>query len=166
MRELVSVADENGRIVGSAFRDEIKGKGLIACIAATIVFNTKGNIILQKIARTKDGDPLKWAYSSGGHVSAGEDYETAAVRELKEELGIDGKIDSFIGQTSTVRKQTGKTGSFHFVYKVIHDGPYFPDPAEAEEIREFTPEELSSLMRGHPERFKKSALHILKTLQL
>ena len=53
-------------------------------IAVVLVFNTKGEIILQQVAFTKKKDAGKWSYSAAGHVDAGEDYPTAALRELKE----------------------------------------------------------------------------------
>lgn len=46
------------------------------------------DILLQKRSRTKESWPGCYDISSAGHIPAGEDYESAALRELAEELGI------------------------------------------------------------------------------
>lgn len=48
-------------------------------------------LLLQKRSDNKDSHPGKLDISSAGHIPAGTGYETSAVRELKEELGIDAK---------------------------------------------------------------------------
>lgn len=46
------------------------------------------DVLLQKRSARKDSYPGCYDISSAGHVAAGDDYLTTAVRELKEELGI------------------------------------------------------------------------------
>lgn len=70
-----------------AFSDFYKGKG-----AGVIVLNEEGKILVGQ------GRDNKWQ-TPGGHVDAGENFEEAAIRELREEAGINGKnlseINSF-----------------------------------------------------------------------
>ena len=47
------------------------------------------DLLLQKRSECKDSNPGCWDISSAGHVEAGHGYLESAVRELKEELGID-----------------------------------------------------------------------------
>jgi isopentenyldiphosphate isomerase len=54
------------------------------------LFNSKGELFLQKRAKTKDLLPGKWDTSVGGHISPGEDREEALKREADEELGLKG----------------------------------------------------------------------------
>ena len=49
--------------------------------------NKHGAVLLQKRSLWKDRQPGKWDSSAAGPLDAGESYEEAAVRELKEELG-------------------------------------------------------------------------------
>ena len=47
------------------------------------------DLLLQKRSACKDSNPGCWDISSAGHVGAGQGYLESAIRELKEELGID-----------------------------------------------------------------------------
>ena len=53
-------------------------------------------ILLQKRSDNKDSDPGCYDISSAGHIPAGSDYIPSAVRELKEELGVDMNGDELI----------------------------------------------------------------------
>lgn len=54
---------------------------------AVLIENEKGEYLIQKRASTKKQGPNKWGLTAG-HVDAGESYEEAMIREIKEELGI------------------------------------------------------------------------------
>lgn len=54
------------------------------------------DILLQKRSRTKESWPGCYDISSAGHIPAGEGYETAALRELREELGISARREELI----------------------------------------------------------------------
>lgn len=47
------------------------------------------DLLLQKRSECKDSNPGCWDISSAGHMEAGHGYLESAIRELKEELGID-----------------------------------------------------------------------------
>lgn len=51
------------------------------------------DLLLQKRAARKDSYPGCYDISSAGHVQAGDDFLPTAIRELKEELGIDASKD-------------------------------------------------------------------------
>lgn len=46
------------------------------------------DVLLQKRSAVKDSNAGCYDISSAGHVAAGDEYLTTAVRELKEELGL------------------------------------------------------------------------------
>ena len=54
-------------------------------------YNNKGglDVLLQKRSENKDSNPGCYDISSAGHIPAGSGYLDSALRELKEELGID-----------------------------------------------------------------------------
>ena len=164
MDELVARVDDFDQVIEIVPRKLANEKGYSVRIAAVLVFNSKGEIVLQKVSQHKKKDAGKWSYSAAGHVDANEDYPTAALRELEEELGIKGEIEDYIGLSRTVDPVTKQKRSFHRAYKVIHDGPYIFDKTEAECIRSFSAEELVKMVRNHPENFKQNLLDILAIL--
>jgi len=52
------------------------------------VFNKHGDVYLQKRSHLKDVHPRMWDSSAAGHLDVGESYAVCALREAKEELGI------------------------------------------------------------------------------
>ena len=52
------------------------------------LFNSKGQMLIQKRQDTKDRYPGCWDVSAGGFVKSGEESASCALRELYEELGL------------------------------------------------------------------------------
>ncbi len=87
--ELLEIVDKEGNVIGIAPRSEIHGNSsLLHKVVHVLVFNEKGEILLQKRSINKDVAPGKWDTSVGGHISPFEDLITAAKRETEEELGF------------------------------------------------------------------------------
>lgn len=53
--------------------------------------NDKKELLLQKRSATKKSHPNFWDISGAGHIRAGETVTEGAIRELKEELGVEVK---------------------------------------------------------------------------
>ena len=85
--ELFDVVDRNDQVVGQAPRREVHAKGLLHRATHVMVHNAQGQLFLQKRSMSKDTFPGCWDSSCSGHLDAGEDYATAARRELGEEIG-------------------------------------------------------------------------------
>ena len=89
--ELLPLVDENGNITGTATRGEChNGSMMMHPVVHLHVFNSKGELYLQKRPEWKDIQPGKWDTAVGGHIDLGEHVEQALFREAGEELGIEG----------------------------------------------------------------------------
>ena len=87
--ERFPIVDEEGRVVGAATRGEChNGSRLLHPVVHLHVFNSQGEVYLQKRPTWKDIQPGKWDTAVGGHIDEGETPEQALVREVREELGI------------------------------------------------------------------------------
>ena len=86
--EFLEVVDEDNQVIRIASRYEIHKKGLRHRSVHIFIFNTRGDLYLQKRSPSKDQYPEHWDTSAAGHTDPGESPLEAAQRELWEELGI------------------------------------------------------------------------------
>src|SRR5690554_1228119 len=86
--DIFDVVNERDEVIDSQPRSVVHARGLLHRAAHVLVFNREGKVFLQKRSMKKDRQPGVWDSSASGHVDAGEDYDTCAVRELNEEIGL------------------------------------------------------------------------------
>ena len=147
--ELFDVVDENDCVVRSAPRGEVHGNNLRHRSVHVLIFNSAGELLLQKRSAWKDREPLKWDSSAAGHLDAGEDYTFAAGRETEEELGIRTALER-IGKIPA-GALTGH--EFVEVFTGRHEGPFVMPPAEVEAAEFFPLDVISGWMTTRPDDF-------------
>lgn len=90
MQEYFDVLDENGNKTGKTkLRSAVHRDGDWHKSVHIWIINENGEILLQRRCANKDSHPNMLDISSAGHLSAGDDSLTGAIRELKEELNLD-----------------------------------------------------------------------------
>ncbi|MDC0636347.1 NUDIX domain-containing protein [Flavobacteriaceae bacterium] len=89
MDEWIDVLDIEGNKTGKTCQKSVvHKKGLCHATVHIWFYTSKGKILLQQRAASKAIYPLLWDVSVAGHVNSGESLLTAAIREVKEEIGI------------------------------------------------------------------------------
>lgn len=160
LNEIFDVVDENDRVIGQATRKECNSNpNLIHRAVYVLVFNSKGELFLQKRSKTKDICPGMWSISVSGHVDHGESYETAAIREMKEEIGLSSALqflDKYIIHGETENE-------FSAIYRTVANGPFHLDPVEIEKGNFFT---LDAIKKEKWDQLTPSSQTVLLNLEL
>jgi len=142
--ELLEIVDTNGNPLGIAPRSSMHGNpSLLHKVVHVLVFNSAGELLLQKRSMSKDVAPGKWDTSVGGHVSPAEDQSLAAHREMKEELGVD--TDDLIFLHSYIYSNTYES-ELVFTYFCSHDGPFSFNAEEIDAIKFWRQEDICNTL--------------------
>src|SRR5213593_4562124 len=86
--EIFDVVDQQDEVIGQAPRAEVHRRKLRHRAVHVFIFNSRGELFLQKRSMKKDCFPGLWDSSASGHLDRGEDYDRCALREVREELGV------------------------------------------------------------------------------
>ena len=95
--EMVEEIDLTGNVLRLVPRRKMRAEQLCHRSVFIAVMSEKGDLLVHKRAETKDIWPGWWDVAVGGVVGPGETWADAAVRELHEELGIEGVGLEFLG---------------------------------------------------------------------
>ncbi len=136
--------DEDGNITGSITRGEAHdGSKVLHPVVHLHVFNSKGELYLQKRPTWKDIQPGKWDTACGGHVELGENVEMALKREVKEELGITDFLPETLGHYIFEGKREKE---LVYVHRTTYDNEIHPNKEELSGGRFWTPTEIKENM--------------------
>ena len=139
-KELLPVTDENGNVTGSIDRKTAhSGSKILHPVVHLHVFNSRGELYLQKRPDWKDIQPGKWDTATGGHVSYGEGIAEALKREVEEEIGITDFVPEPLGRyvfESKVEKDMIN------VFRTTYDGDIRPNAQELDTGRFWSRNEI------------------------
>ncbi len=90
MDEFIDIVNKHGKPTGISERKSvIHKKGLYHHTAHVWFYTETEEILLAQRSAKKTICPLLWDVSVAGHVDSGETIEDTAIRETKEEIGLD-----------------------------------------------------------------------------
>lgn len=148
--EILAIVDESDQVIGSASRAEIHRRQLRHRAVHILVVGPAGEVFVQRRAEHKDCDPGLWDTSAAGHVDYGETYAAAALRELAEELAIEGECLGFLWDLPA----TALTGNECVrVYVCETDVEPIVNHQEIIDGRWYAPTQLAAHMARDPQRF-------------
>lgn len=127
-------------------------------VSAVLIFRPNGKLIAQ--LHKHHGRLID--HSVGGHVSAGEDYETAAKREMQEELGLYLPLTR-IARGVLSQEYYPKTGDknthiFGVFTAKVDAGWKLTETEEVDKIVEMSVDELVNKMNAEPDAFLQGFL--------
>ena len=152
MAEYFDILDENGNKTGrTKLRSEVHRDGDWHKAVHIWVINNNGDILLQRRCATKDNNPNMLDISSAGHLSAGDDSVSGAIRELKEELNLD-VTEKDLQFIKTIKRSSHYTATF--INNEFDDLYIVRTDKKIEDMR-FQEEEISEIMYVPYKEFKR-----------
>ncbi len=129
MDEWVDVLDENGAFTGERIlKSEAHKNGIFHPTVHIWYYTKNGKILIQQRGKHKSTFPLRWDVSVAGHVMAGEDILDAAIREIKEEIGLDERVENLqkigVFKSTQIHHATLKDHEYHHTYLCCLKKPF------------------------------------------
>ena len=132
--ETLPITDREGNVIGKALRSACHAdKSLIHPVVHVHIYNSKGEIYLQKRSMNKKIQPGKWDTAVGGHIVYGEPESEALKREAWEEAGV---------ENGDFEKLTRYLSEVINVYKCHYENPKIISVDEIDDGRFWTKQEI------------------------
>lgn len=149
----ITFVDEGDNVIGSGTREEALQKGIARRIVRVFLFNSKGELLIQK--RSSNVSLAgKWDQSVGGHVDEGEDYYQAVCRELREELGIqEAPLKEITKYYTEETDENVINKKFNMLYSANYNGKINFNKEEITEVKWISLEKLEDWTREQPQDF-------------
>lgn len=139
--ETLPVVDANGVVEARAARSHCHAAGLLHPVVHLEIVDRYSRIFLQHRSPNKETFPGRWDVAVGGHVSYGEFFQEALIREAGEEIGFYDFNPQFLD--SYIVEQDGER-ELVALYVAVGSYDLHPDNYEVSEGRYWTLEEIDS----------------------
>lgn len=165
--EQLEIVNENDEVIGLETRAKIHKDGLLHREIHIWFITPKSEIIFQHRAKDNDTYPNKLDATVGGHVEPKMSYEETAIKECKEETGIDIDLGKLIFLVKMRKKSfdeaTGLTNNtIRSQYAYPYDGPISDlevEDGKAQGFEAWRIDELSHLSEIDRNKFIPMILH-------
>jgi isopentenyl-diphosphate delta-isomerase len=152
--EMVILVDQEDKAIGTMEKMEAHRKGELHRAFSVLIFNSKGEILLQKRAAQKYHSGGLWTNACCSHPLMGEKMEDAARRRLQEEMGIDVQpvfSYKFIYKTNLDRNLIEH--EYDHVFIGTFDGDPDVNKNEVDEWKYVSVSWLKTDMQQHPDAY-------------
>ena len=150
--DLLILTDQDDNILGYEEKARCHyGTGLLHRALSIFIFNSSGQLLLQRRSASKPLWPLFWSNSVCSHPRKGEETHEAAARRLTQEIGVQAPLRFlFTFQYQAAFENTGSENELCSVFIGKSDGPFTVDPQEIAEWRFVTTTELDQDLSARP----------------
>ena len=166
--ELIEIVDENGNYTGQVMdKEEAHDKNLLHNEVGIFIINDKKEILLEKRSANKRFNPNKWGLCAG-HVDAYETLEEAALREIKEEVGLDVSIEELIpyGEKEvTIKDSNSHITYFYYVKCNKKEDEFIIQEEELSKVKWFNIDEIIMMIKEGKTSFKENKIKSFESLR-
>jgi isopentenyl-diphosphate delta-isomerase len=154
MEEFVVLVNSQDEVLGLMEKQQAHINGLLHRAFSVFLFNSKGEMLLQKRASEKYHSPLKWTNAVCSHPRIEETYLEGAKRRVREELGIEAELSE---KFDFIYKADVGNGLWEHeldhVFVGNFEDEFHLNKEEVEEVRYISMEDLDKEMIKNPENF-------------
>ena len=156
MDERIDIWDADGKPTGqTALKSEAHRQGWWHPTVHIWFYTGTAQVLLQRRAAVKETFPGLWDVSVAGHIGAGEDSVAAALREIREEIGLDVSASELeaAGLYPEARDHPGgiRDREYHHLYFCrlpVSVESLVPQPGEVDDLRLFPLLQLAEEIMG------------------
>lgn len=145
--DYLEIVDDYDQAIARAPYSIVRQRALLHRGVCVIVMDNKANVLLQKRAKTKHLYPGFYCTSASGAVKEGEEYQQAALRELKEETDITAQNLQFLYKDIYKSKENNVHTS---VFYCKYEGPTAPQESEVESLEWVPVQKVEEFMEENP----------------
>jgi len=155
MDELLDLVNGNDEVIGEVWKSKANSDPkLVHREVSVYVFDKEDRLLMGQRSFTKKVYPGVWAESAAGHVGKNEEPETAAHRELNEEMGFDTELKFLKKVISRYPNET------HFTYCYVgsYEGEKIKIQKEEIENVRFTKRSEYNQLYPNPDKYIKEGM--------
>lgn len=154
MSDDIILVDEQDNQIGTGEKLAVHRAGLLHRCFSIFVFNSKGQLLLQKRAQGKYHSGGLWTNTACSHPRPGESNAAGAERRLKQEMGIAITLEEEFTFTYRAEFDNGIIEhEFDHVFFGTFDGEPIPDPEESEDWKWVALDWLKNDIEQHPDHY-------------
>lgn len=153
MVEKVILVNEKDKPIGIGEKLKVHRQGKLHRSFSILIFNSKGEMLIQKRAEKKYHSPGLWSNSCCSHPRPNETLIEAAKRRLKEEMGVESDLNEIFSFKYLAKVGNLIENEFDHVFLGKFDGNLIVNKEEIEDWRWISLEELKKEMKENPEKY-------------
>jgi len=153
--EEVVLVDEQNEVIGYMGKLEAHKLGLLHRAISIIVFNSKGEMLIQQRALSKYHWAGIWSNTCCSHPRINESFQQAADRRLYEELGFHTPLkEEFNFIYKALDEPSGLTEyEYDTVFTGVFDGPFTFNKDEVQAVQWLTVADLLKDIKNNPDKY-------------
>ncbi len=152
MSDNIILVDERDREIGKGAKLAVHQAGQLHRAFSILVFNGKGELLLQQRAKNKYHSGGLWANTCCSHPRVGESLDIATHRRLQEEMGFDCEIKETFSFIYKVKLDKGLTEhEYDHVFVSYYDGEIRPNPDEVADYKWLSVENIKKDINLNPD---------------
>jgi isopentenyl-diphosphate delta-isomerase len=156
---IIDAVDQADIPIGTIRRAEVFQKHANFRVAHVFVFNSNGDLLLQRLALTRERNPGAWGSSVAAYLFSSEGYFEAARRRVGQELGIPGASVSFLAKTEMIDDGCLK---FISLFRCFSEGPFRFDSSQVDKAEFVSINQIIGMIAGRTRKFTPTFLRVFE----